>query len=286
MRYDAALLESVAQQFRRSMWQSVVPEAVTESGVEVKRFGPVQATAFGDLPEEHRLNQIQGAAEPGAVGDGHLARAVEWMRAREVDYRVPVAAGRPEAGAADAWLGERGFERAGGRIKLVREAGLPDWPEERGIGVFELGEDEADGEGLCTIVTEALDLPCTVGTLLFSLPQEPRWRCYTAASCASEGVVAAAAMLIEGGVAQLGPAATLAHARRRGCHRALLRRRLVDAVEAGCHTVFAELGEEEAGRHSGAYRGLCRAGFEEAYGSDVWRRPALHPAEAAERAWF
>ena len=97
MRYDSAVLERVAQRFRRDMWDSVVPEAVSESGVEVERFGPVQATAFGDLPEVHMLQQIQGAAEPGAIEDGHLAAAVEWMRAREVDYRIPVAAGRPGA---------------------------------------------------------------------------------------------------------------------------------------------------------------------------------------------
>jgi hypothetical protein len=113
MNYDSAVLERVAQQFRREMWNSVVPDAVTESGVEVQSFGPVQATAFGDLPEVGALNQIQDAAEPGAVSGGHLARAVEWMRASEVDYRVPVAEGRPGSFEAKTWLGQRGFERSG-----------------------------------------------------------------------------------------------------------------------------------------------------------------------------
>lgn len=285
MSYDSALLERVAQRFRRDMWNSVVPEAVTESGVQVARFGPVQATAFGDLPEERRLHQIQGAAEPGAIECGHLARAVEWMRAREVDYRVPVAESRPGATDADAWLGERGFERDGGSVKLVRAATLPKWPEDPDVQVFELGLEEADGEGLSTIVTEALELPCTTGTLLFSLPQQPHWLCYTAALDPVEGVVAAAAMMIEDGVAQLGLGTTLVHARGRGCHRALLRRRLVDAARAGCHTVFVELGEGAADRSSSAYRNLRGAGFEEAYGSHVWQRPALHPAEWPEPVW-
>jgi hypothetical protein len=91
MEYDSAVLEKVAQRFRHDMWKSVVPDAVIESGVEMERFGPIQATAFGDLPEAYSLNQIQGAAEPDAIEDGHLAAAVAWMRAREVDYRVPVA---------------------------------------------------------------------------------------------------------------------------------------------------------------------------------------------------
>src|ERR1044072_697213 len=157
MQYDSAVLERVAQRLRRDMWRSVVPEAVTESGIELQRFGPVQATAFGDLPEAGVLNQIQGAAEPGAVEGGFLAEAIEWMRAREVDYRVPVAESRPGSAAAEAWLGERGYERGGGWIKLVRDAVLSrhELPEDPGIVVYELGEDEADGEGLSAIVAEA-----------------------------------------------------------------------------------------------------------------------------------
>jgi GNAT superfamily N-acetyltransferase len=278
MEYDSAVLERVAQRFRRDMWNSVVAEAVTESGVEVERFGPVQATCFGDLPEASSLNQIQGAAEPGAIEDGHLADAVEWMRAREVDYRVPVAESRPGATAADAWLSARGYEHGGGWIKLVRDATPPAWPQNPEIKIYELGEDEADGEGLSTIAAEALGLPVTAGTLFFSLPQADRWRCYTAALSPEEGVVATGSMLIHEGVAQLGPGTTLEHCRGRGCNTALLHRRLRDAAAAGCHTVFVELGEREPERLSAAHRNLRRAGFEIAYRSRNWQRPSLHPA--------
>ncbi|HET6997009.1 MAG TPA: hypothetical protein VFI03_00335 [Solirubrobacterales bacterium] len=278
MEYDATLLEQVAQQFRRDMWRSVTPDAVAESGVEVERFGPVQATAFGDLPEVYSLNQIQGAAEPGAVEEGHLARAIEWMRAREVDYRVPVAESRPGTAEAEAWLSVRGYERGAGWLKMIREATLPDLPLDPDIVIYELGQDEADGEGLSNIVSESLELPVTAGTLFFSLPQENRWRCYTAELAPEDGVVATGSMLIYGGIAQLGPGTTLEHARGRGCNTALLRRRLIDAVEAGCHTVFVELGEFDPERLSAAYRNLYRAGFEEAYQSRNWQRPALHPA--------
>jgi hypothetical protein len=278
MGYESAVLERVAQQFRREMWESVVPEAVTESGIEVERFGPVQATAFGDLPEVGKLNQIQGAAEPGAVEEGHLAEAVEWMRAREVDYRVPVAEDRPGAAEAASWLDRRGYERGAGWIKLVRDAGPPDLPEDPAITIYELGEDEADGEGLSSIAADALELPLTAETLFFSLPQEEHWRCYTAASAADEGVVATGSTMICGGVAQLGLGTTLEHARGRGCYTALLRRRLIDAAAAGCHTVFVELGECDADSLASAYRRLRRAGFSEAYESHNWQRPALHPA--------
>ncbi len=276
MDYDSAVLERVAQRFRRDMWESVVEEAVTESGVEVQRFGPVQATAFGDLPEAHILNQIQGAAEPDAVEGGYLAEAVDWMRGREVDYRIPVAESRPGAAEAEAWLSVRGYERGGGWTKMVRDGAPPDWPQNPEIAIFELGEDEADGEGISAIAAEALDLPCTAGTLFFSLPQTDLWRCYTAAL--GEEIVATGSMLIHDGVAQLGPGTTLEHCRGRGCNTALLHRRLLDASEAGCHTVFVELGEYDYERLSAAYRNLHRAGFREAYQSRNWQRPALQPA--------
>ncbi len=281
MNYDAALLERVAQRFWRDMWRSVTPDAVAESGVEVRNFGPVQATAFGDLPEVHSLNQIQGAAEPGAIEGGHLAEAIEWMRSWEVDYRVPVAECRPGVERAESWLSTRGYERGSGWTKLVREASPPDLPANPEVTIFELGESEADGEGLSSIAAEMLGLPVTAGTLFFSLPQERQWRCYTAALPEGE-IVATGAMRIDGGVAQLGLGTTLEHGRGRGCNTELLRRRILDAVEAGCHTVFIELGERTPELLSGAYRNLRRAGFEEAYRSRNWQRPALHPAEVIE----
>jgi GNAT superfamily N-acetyltransferase len=264
------------------MWRSVTPDAVTESGVEVRGFGPVQATAFGDLPQVHGLNQIQGAAEPGAIEGGHLAEAVEWMRSWEVDYRVPVAESRPGAEKAEAWLGRRGYERGSGWTKLVRAAAPADLPANPDVTIFELGEDEADGEGLSSIAAEALELPITAGTLFFSLPQTEHWRCYTAAVEPEGEIVATGSMMIDNGVAQFGPGTTLEHARGRGCNTELLRRLLLDAVEAGCHTVFVELGERDPECIAGAYRNLRRAGFEEAYKSRNWQRPALHPAEVME----
>lgn len=282
MKYDAALLERVAQRFWRDMWKSVTPDAVVESGVQVRNFGPVQATTFGDLPEVNSLNQIQGAAEPGAIEGGYLAEAVEWMRSWEVDYRVPVAECRPGAGEAESWLSDRGYERGDGWMKMIREASPLDLPANPDVTVFELGEDEADGEGLSSIVAKTLELPVTAGTLFFSLPQAEKWRCYTAALAPEEEIVATGAMMIDDGVAQFGPGTTLEHGRGRGCNTELVRRRLLDAVEAGCHTVFVELGERDSENISGAYRNLRRAGFEEAYRSRNWQRPALHPAELVE----
>lgn len=281
MDFDAAHLERVAQEFRRDMWESVVDEAVMESGIEVESFGPVQASAFGELPEIAVLNQIQGAAEPGAISGGYLAEAIEWMRAREVDYRIFIAEGRPEGAEAEAWLGSRGYERGEGWVTFVRDASPPaDHPINPEITIWPLGESELDGEGLSAILSQGMDLPLTAETLFFSLPQRERWHCYTASVAPEERIAAAASMMIFEGVAQLGPGSTLDYARGRGCNTALLRRRLADAIAAGCHTIFAEVWDCQPERFSAVGRNLVRAGFEQAYAVRNWQRPALSPAPA------
>jgi hypothetical protein len=278
MDYDSTALERVAQLFRYEMWKSVVPDAVSEEGIEVQRFGPVQATAFGEEPQVSSLNQIQGAAEPGAVEGGHLPDAIEWMRSREVDYRVPVAECRPGSDEAEAWLDEHGYECDGGWTKFVRDAAVPDLPEDPDVEVFEMGEEEVDGEGMSMIAREGLGLPIMAETLAFSLPMKESWRCYTAVLLSEERVVATGSMLIDDGVVQLGLDATLPGDRDRGCNKALLRRRLLDAAAAGCHTVFAELGECDREDIDAAAHNLVGAGFAEAYRSRNWQRPALRPA--------
>jgi GNAT superfamily N-acetyltransferase len=278
MEHDSALLESVAQHFRRDMWMSAAPAAIAESGIEIQRFGPVQATAFGDLPDAVNLNQIQGAAEPGAIEDGYLTAAIEWMRAREVHPRVAVADCRPEASAADEWLGDRGYEQVDGWVKFVRDPRRSHPSADPSIVVYELGTQAIDGEALSAIIAEGMNLPAYAGTLFFSLPEKENWRCYTAALAPEEPVVATGLMRIEDGVAQLGPGHTLPHARGRGCNMALLRRRLIDAAKAGCHTAVVELWDSQPEQLSQAGRNLCRAGFDLAYAGHSWQRPALHPA--------
>jgi hypothetical protein len=279
MRFDTAEMERAAKRFRGDMWRAVPRDAVIESGIEIHSFGPVQATAFGDLPECHNVNQIQGAAEPGAVEDGHLAEAIEWMRSREVEYCVPVASARPGSEQATEWLGGHGYERGASWVKFVHDPSSPSLAENPEVAVYELGDDEADGEGMSMIAAEAFGLSLTAETLFFDLPLQEHWRCYTASVPAiDERIVSTGSVLIQDGVALLGVDATLESARGRGCHQALLRQRLLVAAEADCHTVFAEFAEADPRSAAIARRNLLRAGFHEAYRSQNWQRPALRSA--------
>jgi hypothetical protein len=273
MEFDIAAIELTAQRFRAGMWRSATEEAVDDCGIEEARFGRVQVTIVEASPEIPTLNLVLGAAEPGAVKDGQLAAGVDWADTHGVDYVVRVALGRSGAGWAEDWLNWEGFERVGRRTKLVRRLPGADLPEVPGVTVYEIGKEESEGEGLSAIVEEAYHLPPVAAALVFCLPIRQGWHCYTAALDERVGIVSCGSMLIEGKVAQLGIDATLRPARAQGCQQALLRRRLLDATRAGCHTVFAELADCQPEGIAIARHNLRRAGFETTYDSQDWRRP-------------
>lgn len=273
MDFDIAALEHTAQTFRADMWRGATAQAVEECGIEEARFGRVQVTVVKALPEIPALNVILGAAEPGAVEDGQLGEAVDWADEQEVDYVVPVARDRPGAWPAEDWLNWEGFERGLGRVKLARSASAADLPEIPGVTVYEIGEEEEEGEGLSAIVEEAFRMPPVAAALVYCLPLHHSWRCYTAALDERVGIVSCGSMLIQGQIAQLGIDATLRPARAHGCQQALLRRRILDAAGAGCHTVFAELADCEPQSIAIARHNLLRAGFETIFHSQDWRRP-------------
>jgi NAD(P)H-dependent flavin oxidoreductase YrpB (nitropropane dioxygenase family) len=80
-------------------------------------------------------------------------------------------------------------------------------------------------------------------------------------------------MRFEGGIATLGLEGTLPRARRRGCHRALLERRLADAAAAGCDAVQAFACEGGGHDSAAAEHSLRGLGFEQAGEVVHWRRP-------------
>jgi len=266
MNEDAAGIERAQQRFRRDIWNCAPDDAVQDMDVRSRRFGPVLATAFSALPRNKALNVIQGAAEPGAIDDGHLAEAAEWMRSREVEYAVLVTSGRPGSEPARQWLQERGYEPGPVLSNQVGAAGAVKGPDAVGIEVRLMPAEE--DEGLTYLLTEGLGLPDMVGILFFCLPCLPNWRCYSALL---EGQPAACgSMLLEGGIAILGLDATLSRARRRGCHRALLRRRLRDAAEGGCDIVVATAPSDPGS--SPLLHSLQSLGFTEASQTVAWWR--------------
>jgi hypothetical protein len=270
MKFDPAVLEGVTQRFRGDMWQTVCEDAVIESGIEERWFGPVQVTVIEALPYSPLFNNVLGAAEPGAVEGGHLKSALEWADSFDVDYRVAVARGRPGTEAAEALLNWHGFEQSSGLAKYVRGASAPDLPGVPGIKVWNITGNEHGPETMIFDAADALGLPGDAADLICALPMiEDRWRTFTVEL--DGDIVSFGSMLLHDGVAQVGLDATVEKARGRGCNLALLRERILVAAAEGARTLVAELDEQEQSAPIAA-RNLLRAGFVPAYRSMNWRR--------------
>jgi GNAT superfamily N-acetyltransferase len=269
--YDPKALDETERRFWRGCWESAPPEAAAERGIELRDFGPIQASVVADLPDVRMLNLVLGAAEPGAVEEGHLADALDWTESRGVDFYVPVKPGSAGAKAAEGQLKQRGYDLGYSWMKFVRDPSPSDLPEPPGVQIVELAGGQ--GEALGRIAATGFNLPPWAAVLFSGLPGRDGWRCYEARIDGEPQ--ACAAMLIHSGVAEFGIAATLESARGRGCQTALLHRRIEDARIAGCHTLFVETGERLPDRPSASYRNILRAGFREAYLRPNWQPDQL-----------
>jgi GNAT superfamily N-acetyltransferase len=214
------------------------------------------------------VNMVLGVAEPEAIDDGHLAAAIEWVRSREVDYRVSVSEDRPGTTAAEDWLASRGYEPGSAMRRYLRPSTtrVADTPSD--VTIRELGVLET--EGMSHIVAKSLKLSGLATVLIFGLPAQKGWRCYSARLEGRE--VACGSMLTMDKLALLALDATLPAARGRGCQTALIARRLADAARAGCESVVAEVCDGLPATPS-AVANLTRAGFLEIPGATNWRRP-------------
>jgi GNAT superfamily N-acetyltransferase len=265
--YDATALDRAERRFWRDAWDSVPAEVAREHGIELREFGPIQASIVTDLPEVGMLNLLLGATED--PGSESLAAAAEWATAQGIAPYVPVTPGLPGSATAETWLRESGFEPAYAWMKFVRDPHPPRFPSPRGVEVVELTGSASEPFG--TIAAIGFGLPAWAGELFAHLPGREGWRCYVAK--VDGDAVGCGAMLIEDGIAEFGVAATLEQARGRGCQTALLHRRICDAAEAGCRILLVETGERVPDRPSASYRNILKAGFEEAYLRPNWRRP-------------
>lgn len=265
VRYDSVALDRVDRRFWRDIWESVPAEVASEHGVEVRDFGPLQVTTAKALGQVGMLNLVLGTAEAEDRSD--LEAAVAWAEERSTPY-VSVTPGLPGTAAAEAWLESQGFEPTYAWMKFVRDPHPPRFPAPDGVEVVEVTAPDQAPFG--TIAALGFGMPAWGAELFAHLPGRDGWRCYVAR--VDGEACGCGAMVIADGVAELGIGATLEAARGRGCQTAVLRQRILDAAEAGCHTLLVETGERVPDRPSASYRNILKAGFEEAYLRPNWQR--------------
>jgi hypothetical protein len=263
-------MERLERQFWLEVWRAPVVEAVEESQIEQRFFGPIQATIAAEFQDVPLLNLVLGAALPGAVSRGHLEEALDWIESLGVRCRVPIAPGLPESVAAEDLLNRRGYERTASMVRFARPTSPPNLPEPAGIEVVEVDEFT---EGFGDFVGNAFDIPGTAQGFFGGLPELASWRCYVAIDSDERPIGCASMMLHECDYAQLGFAAVDEEDRRRGAHMALLRQRILDAVQSRRPMLFADTEEplDDTDAPSPGARNLVRAGFAQVATRRVWQ---------------
>lgn len=270
--FDAVALDEAEKRFWKGLWETACEDAVVDLGIDMVRFGPVAAAVVAEEASEPALNFILGAGAPGALADGCLPAAVQWMERHEVDFRIPLTAGLPEQDEAEKWLQSQDYRLGIGPRKLVRDGSPPGFPAPPAIEIYER-VDPWEDEGFGDPLAESLGLPSWAGTFFLDLPGTDGWSCY----CAVDGdePLAYVAMCLDRAVAVLALASRPDGERDGIGQRAVLRRCLADAAEAGCNAVVvAEAGREPAVSDR---QSLFAAGFRGAISTYSWQSRARVP---------
>jgi GNAT superfamily N-acetyltransferase len=165
------------------------------------------------------------------------------------------------------WLGPLGWQRHNRWAKFARPLEqLPPLPEHVRVDV--IGADRADDFG--RVLVESFRMPPPMRAWQAALVGRPRWRHYLA--CVEGETVGCAAMFTHDGLASLGQAGTLEHARGRGVQGALIARRLRDAAGLGCTHAVVETAEDLPDKPAPSFRNQLRHGFELCYYRDNYLR--------------
>jgi hypothetical protein len=264
-----AWLDTLERHFWLDAWRAPVLDAIDELGIETRRYGPVQATVVAALPDSPMLNLVLGAAEPGAIGEGHLDAALEWIESLAIQCRVPVSSRHEQADAAEDVLNRRGYRRTESLVRFVRDTSSPEFPVPAGTLVEPL---EECTEGFAEVLASAFELEPIAACFFDCLPERYDWRCYWATDEIGL-VIGSGTMMVHYEIAQLGFAGVREPDQGRGGHMALLHQRILDAAAADCHTIFADTTEpfDNPDAPSLAARNLVRAGFEQHSVRQVWQ---------------
>jgi len=272
--WEVARLSESEKAFWIALWDSPIPDALHDSGVDSVRFGPVRALLVTAQRHDRGVNFVLGAGEPGAVEHGHLADAARLMETRcfhmdderGVDYRVPVVPGLAGSAAAEKWLAERGYLRADGAAKLIRDDSPPVFEEPEGIEVLDW---DSWDDGFGGPLAESLGLTRMGDTFFACLLGDEDWRCYC--GIVGDDPLAYVAMHIHEGVASIALASRSYPGRDGEGQLAVLHRCIEDARAVDCDFfVLVDAGGEPP---IGDRESLLRAGFEVAYRVPSWRSP-------------
>jgi GNAT superfamily N-acetyltransferase len=168
----------------------------------------------------------------------------------------------PESRPGDIgdWLVSRGLERARSWMKFRRGREAP--PKvTTSLAVRPAAAKDAEGFG--RIVADAFDLGAAGAPLLARLIGRPDWHIFM--SFDGDQPAGAGALYVKHDIGWLDWAATAPAYRRRGSQSALMRRRIIEALDLGCRLIVTATGEAVPGDPQISYKNILKMGFEPTY---------------------
>lgn len=254
-----------AERIEREAWADLMsaPDDALKSaqGLRCERLGDGLMIAVPGLPAV----LFNRAFALGLDGPPDVAQ-IDRIRAFFSGHRVGTWAAQPSLGPhGEAWA--EALQQAGLKPMPMRWAKTAREPRPvsaaeaptAGYTIREVGAGQA--QHYAGPIVRGMGLPPWFASFSGALPGRPRWRTYAAFD--EEGKpFAAAALFIDGPTAWLGTATTEAAGRGRGAQRALMARRINDAIDAGATLICTETGEPQPGQPSPSFHNMMGIGFE------------------------
>jgi GNAT superfamily N-acetyltransferase len=241
---------------------AAAPECLrADLGLRCARVGTALVSIAGGVPASGIVaNRTIELGLEAAEREETVARIAALYREAGVErYFLHL---HPEAKPRElgGWLAGQGLEKARGWMKFQRGREAP--PEaETTLQVRPAGP--GDGPAFGRIAADAFDLGEEAAPWLAAMAGHPGWRLYMTFD--GETPAGTGGLFVQDGVGWLDWGATAPAFRRRGSQSALLRRRILDALDMGCRLILTETGEEVEGDPQHSYKNILRMGFREAY---------------------
>lgn len=252
-----ALADEVEALALEDFFGAATPALRSQLGLRVERHGGAVVLLAPGLSVA-LFNRVIGA---GVHRPANPDDVDHWLRTLALSGATPRWVHlSPQASppALSEWLRARGLTEAKRRawVKLWRDAAPPPgWRTDLSVVP---AVDESLAATVRAIVS-AFEMPDILAEWIGCLHGRPGWRIYSL--CEGNTPVGGAALFVSNRCAWLGMAGVLPSHRRRGGQGALLIRRITDAIEAGCESLFTETGEPVGAESNPSLDNMLRVGF-------------------------
>lgn len=249
--------EAIERRTIEDLVAAAKPDLSAELGIESTQTDTARVVLAKALPESAIVvNRTIGLGLATPASEEELDAIVAAYR--KADIRRYFVHLHPEAKPSELAerLLARGLEKARSWMKFARGREAP--PQvETSLEIRPAGPDDAPEFG--RIVAQAFDLGEAAAPWLARLVGRPGWHVYMSFDAGEPA--GTGTMYVEDDIAWLDWGATDPRFRGRGGQSAVLRRRIVDALDLGCRLMLTETGEAVPGDPQHSYNNIVRMGF-------------------------